>query len=378
METIRQFCPQCSSTLELPSSAMGRMARCPACQNTFRVAPPAEGSAQSPIQSPSTGRPVGNSESYTPLGNPDQPTQPQTFPSDKSPTYTTNPYTQTGSPQPSTGSNPYAFSPGMGAFETLQVDKAPIVVRTASIDQVVSASTSIFSARWQPLVLSGLVYYVGIIAVGIINFGANIGIQAAQIDVAPLLLFAIACVAGIFNWYLSLGLMNVGLMSARGLETGPSKVFVGINVLGRLLIPIVILSAIAASPNLLMFFTGQMQQDFGVAMLTVVGSLLVGLATGLVMWTIWPMFFLIIDQRYESGSPLSLGFKIGTNNLLNGFLMALIAVVLSIAATFTCTLGTIVTQPLMMLIGAIAYLMMTSQPISDPNRTPYQKPNYGT
>lgn len=368
MDTIRQPCPQCSSTLELPSSAMGRMARCPACQHTFRVHTDQAPSASQ--ESPSAGQPNPSAgENYNYSSEVGQPTKPVD--------YASNPYTQTGSPQPTSPDNPYAFSPGMGSYEALQVGKAPIVVRTASIDRIVSAATSIFSARWQPLVLSGLVYYIGVIVVGMINIGVNMAIQAADLEFGPIILFAFTTFISLFNWYISLGLINVALMAARGQETGPAKVFIGPSLFARLMVPIIVLSIIGASPGLLLLVNEAAADEFAGAMLTLVGSAFVGIATALVLWTIWPMFFLIIDERNESGSTLSLGFKIGTSNLLNGFLMILIAAVLGIAATFTCTIGTIVTQPLMMLIGCVAYLMMTSQPVSDPGVTPYQTPKYG-
>lgn len=40
MSTVRQPCPQCQRTLELPLTAIGRMAKCPACDATFRVDDP--------------------------------------------------------------------------------------------------------------------------------------------------------------------------------------------------------------------------------------------------------------------------------------------------------------------------------------------------
>ncbi|WP_145421046.1 hypothetical protein [Planctomycetes bacterium K23_9] len=37
MSTLLQTCPECSSSLELPSDSVGRLAKCPTCQATFRI-----------------------------------------------------------------------------------------------------------------------------------------------------------------------------------------------------------------------------------------------------------------------------------------------------------------------------------------------------
>lgn len=266
----------------------------------------------------------------------------------------------------------------MASSAALQVDKSPIEVRTASIDQIISTSFNIFSARWQPLVLSGLVYFVVVILVVILNVAATAFVQASGIELGPLLLFVAGTAVSVFSWYFRLGLIKVALFVARGQETGPSQMFLGLNTFGRLLILIFALAIIDSLPNLFSLFMGPPEEDVRAAMATMIGASFVGLLKFLLLWPIWPIFFLVVDGRSEEGGGLGLAFKIGTRNLLNAFLMGLFFMVLGIAATCTCLLGNIVTQPLTMLIGAVGYLMMTSQPISDPNQMQYTVPGSGS
>jgi uncharacterized membrane protein len=262
------------------------------------------------------------------------------------------------------------------ANANVEVERGEIIIRTASIDRIVSASTAIFSARWQPLVLSGLIYFGFAIVSGMIAFGVGMAVELNAPDVGPFIQAGFAFLSNIVTWYLTLGLMKVGLMVARGQETSPANIFISANAYFRLILPILVLCGISAIPNLIPLMMEAFQDEFTGAMATLIGFSVVGLLTGLAIWTIWPMFYLAVDNRAENGSAISLGFQIGTQNLLNGFLMGLISIALGIASAVTCGLGSIVTSPLMMLIGAVAYLLMTSQPVSDPNTMPYQPPNY--
>lgn len=351
METIRRSCPECRATLELPQSAVGRMARCPACHATFRVGgdAPADVTPTAPSKDP-----AGNEED--PAGN-DPFSAPLQWPSED--------------PQ-----NPYAVNPAVAAAAVEPVPKAEIVIRTASIDEIVSAATAIFSHRWQPLVIAGLILFGFSFAIGL---GAGI-VSALGQAMDPLATAAIAfvsqCLIGFVSYYLTIGVMTVALAVARGRDVTATEVFVSPAVFGRVLLPVTFLVLLGAVSQLVaVLLAGEAESLEGV-LASVAVSMVTALITALLLLLIWPLFYVACDGRASNLSAVALGFRIAVRNIITSLFLVVIALVLGIAALATCGFGTILTQPILLLLGAVGYLQMTSQPIYNPNQQPVASPAY--
>ena len=376
METIRQRCPQCQATLELPASAMGRTARCPACQHTFPVTPastepaPTVTGEESPERDPSAAPPFSSPQS-TAAGQP--PTARDAGGAEPRPTYPSDPYAP---------SNPYAMTPGMAAADMAPVRKqGDLVIQRASIDDIISKTTSIFTARWQPLVLGGLIAFAFAFAAGMVIGVASFFILGQGPEVALIVNSALQLAVGFMTYYFNLGLIRIGLAVSRGEEASPTQVFAPLETYARALVPILPLVLIGASPQLVMFAIGENADPaFGpgvwVGLVPLVATIGASLISGLILLVTWPFLYLAADHRASNFGALALGFRIATTNLVNSFLFGLIAIVLSVGAGCTCGFAAIVTQPVLMLLGAVGYLAMTGQEIRDPNQTPTPVPNY--
>ncbi len=367
MDTVRQACPQCRSTLELPASAVGRMARCPACQHTFRVeatfanAPFTQGLPSDTLPNPAN--------------SPVVPGPPN--PSGQSPWVnaggSSNPYDTS---QPAISNNPYAMTSGMAvAAAAAPVGKGDIVIRRASVDRITSLATALFAARWQPLVLAGLIVLAFSFGLGIIAAVVGAVAEIQDATAAVLTGFATQILIGFVSYYFNMGMIRVALSVARGEHASPTQVFAPPTVVLRIIVPLFLLTLIAASSQFGRFAI-QNPGDMQGVVVMLGAAAVVGLLQMLVLWLIWPMFFLAADDRSGGFQALSTGFRISSANLLNGFLLGILAMLLGVLGVVTCGLGVLITQPILMLVATIAYLEMTSQPVQDPNASPAISPNY--
>lgn len=361
MENFRQACPQCQATLELPLSAIGRNARCPACQHTFQVTGPqnAAGPQAAPVTpnpdslTPGSARPDGTSDSANPFG--DLAARP---------------------PAKSTADNPYAAPVTTGYQEA--VPRGELNLQRVRMDYVLSNGWEIFCARWQPLVLAGLLYFVFSIGVGF-----AIGIAAAVAGMQNpqqlmLITVALGTALAFVTYYLQLGIQRLSIRVSRGEQTEFQNAFATPAQFFRLLPLLLVLIAIGVGTQLVVQNL-QAQIENGdvepVMMFAGVGIQLVGgIITAIVLLFTWPIMYLIADDRPNAYAT---GFSIATQNLLVGFLIWwILQFLLQIAAMFSCGLGMIVTQPMLLLFGAVAYLGASGQRISSPSYTPLPQSDY--
>lgn len=364
MDTINQQCPQCQAMLELPASAAGRLAKCPACQQTFRV-PAADAAGAS-------GGTYPNSPSPSNFG------VPPTSAADSS----GNPFTSEASGG-ATSSNPYAVNKNLAAVDTFHTVKGDLLIVRAKIDAIVSTAIEIFSARWQPLVLGGLIVFGLTFAMGLVLGGIGFAMALAQqggggaVGLPKPINFALQVGVGFLSWYVFCGLIRIGLLVARGAQASPMDVFYSPAPYLKLMIIFLPMILIGATPTLFApDFNAQGPGDFDDVFLSVGISLGVGLLQALLLLVIWPTIYVVMDGRASGLQALSIGTQIGTSNLLNSFLLAIVTMILGLAAVMTCGFGAIVTQPCLALVGTVAYLMMTSQPVVNPKSTPNIMPNY--
>jgi hypothetical protein len=360
METFRQHCPACQAILELPTSAVGRTARCPACQHTFPATGP-DDPGHSGVASGGTS--AGMHSGDATAGGPASFTAP----------------IAKGESTAATSFNPYA-TPSGSLLGTPEVVKGELNIRRAKADFVISNGWEIFSARWQPLVLAGLIYFIANIAVAM--FAAVGGWLFALQNPERMLLFSalLGVPLSMLMYYFQLGIQRLTLRVSRGGQAGVTDAFASLSQFLRLVPLMLLMIGITTVCTVVgQQFQGNMMEpafdpDSFFAGLGI--QLAGGLLNAVVLLFTWPIMYLIVDDRPHAYST---GVTIATNNLLLGFLIWwIIQLVLQIVVVLTCGLGMIVTQPLLLTFAAIAYLVATSQPLSSPRYTPAPVPDYQT
>lgn len=352
MEVIRRACPQCHAMLELPASAMGRKARCPACQSTFRIGGEEPGRVEGEVSGPTapTSPAVPEAGQSDPPTSGGHPVAPRAYP--------------TASP-----ANPYAVNPAMASAAAEAVPSGEIAIRKANIDDVVSASLAIFSRRWAPLIIAGLILFGFSFAIGIVSGGVNMLGDVNDWLSAEVLVLLSQIVIGFASYYLTIGMMTVALGVARGRDVTASQIFVSPAVFGRVLLPVLALVLFGAVSQAITMQVVGAAETFEEVFITMAFSAAGSLIISLLLLFIWPCFYVACDGRASNLAAVAMGFRIGVHNIATSLFLVVIALVLGVASLITCGLGVIITQPILLLLGAVAYLQMTSQPVSDPNQT---------
>lgn len=80
----------------------------------------------------------------------------------------------------------------------------------------------------------------------------------------------------------------------------------------------------------------------------------------------WPVSFVICDGKTGVFDSIRLAFNISMANKMTSFLLILSYMVLGMIGQMLLYVGQLATGPLSVLLMAVAYLLMTNQPISDP------------
>ena len=272
MSVLRQKCPSCDRELELPADAIGRTAQCPACQATFQVTAP-ENDSGSPTQT------------RTSLA-------------------TENPYAgPLVSGSATSAANPY--QPG----RSVDIESAPVAhsgsiqIVPRSVEEVISATSSICIARWVPLILMAvLMFTVIFIAIAIpvlliVILAETLSELAAAIGVAAVLPMGLMISA-----YLTVGTSRVCLAVARN-EPSP---------LSQMLPPMALVIRFAGGATAVLLALGVMTIlyggiAFGLTLATgadiagpvfaIIGILLMFAVSLLAQWLMWPWIFVVSDGK---------------------------------------------------------------------------------
>ena len=171
MSLHRQPCPSCGRELELPADAIGRMAKCPACEATFRIAetggnqpaaspdpvPPTPSESSVPSEPPTPGQPPESVRGDKSAGSDNSASSDNSAGSEnpfQSPIARSSETTGSASGRPV---NPYQAT-SYSAEPVLQLGETEIVQRP--IEDIVSPTLAIFGARWAPLILAALILLV--------------------------------------------------------------------------------------------------------------------------------------------------------------------------------------------------------------------------
>lgn len=269
--------------------------------------------------------------------------------------------------------NPYAVGAGMAAASAEPLEHGELRIGTPNIDSIVSTATAIFTNRWQPLVIGGVIVLAYNIVAWIVGqilpfLGPVIG--EGMMIVASLLL---QLVSSLLGFYLSVGLIRTALSVARNQPTPVSVMFPNPGTFGRVVLTMLIpllallgLAAVVAGLGAAFYFATGQADAAGIGA-AVIGVLLVGGVYMAMFFLLWPAVYLASDDRASGMAALRTGFAIGITNKLNSFLFFLINMALGIIGILTCCIGQIATTPAAFLVAGVGYLMMTSQPVSDPS-----------
>ncbi len=341
MSTLRTACPSCSRTLELPLTAVGRMAKCPACDATFQVQDP-----------------------NPPALKPAIPREPQLE----------NPYAEPDHARYQSAPPPNPYQSSYAAPPVAIVDDLEIVER--AIEDIFSPTLSIFGARWMPMIVAPLIVIaaaaaiVGIPAILLAIIADAVGEGVAAIGF--LILVPVGMIVGSYAW---VGLTRVSLAVARDEPSPLSELLPPMRIVWNMIVAMLALTlmiggafiAIAALLSGAAWLVGG--QDAALPALGFVVVVFV-LASVLPQWFLWPMPFIICDGKSTAIGSIRAGLVIAMHNKLTSFLLILISVVLSFVGSALCQVGQLVTTPLTLLMFAVAYLLITNQSISNPKDLP--------
>ena len=311
MATLLQPCPACNRELELPADAQGRLAKCPACDVTFTIGETATKSQE-----------VDNASE--------------------------NESTPAESEQPS----------------MLQIVGCPI-------EDVLSKSISIFKARWsQFLAPLGVFTIASLILIVIPIIVLREFWQSGFARLTTIGLICWAPLVFFFATYVAVAFARAALVVARNEIVSRDQMAPPIPILRRgLLVAFGIVAVLGFAGVMMYSFTAVMRNVGGSPMarvLTVFAFLFTTGLTLLLIWQIWAWIYACADNKASAAGSLRVAIAITAQNKLTSFFLVLTALVLALIGTLMCLVGHIITVPLTIQIFAVAYLLMTGQPVADP------------
>ncbi|TWU63332.1 hypothetical protein V7x_50720 [Crateriforma conspicua] len=349
MTTIQQLCPGCGRQLQLPAEAVGKTARCPACEATFQVTgdaadvqpdPWAAGTAPvSPGSAPSGS--VGSSPGAGP-----------------SPA---NPY------QPSASTSPAVT---IGPYQVVDV----------SFEQIFQTSWAIFQQRWVNLLLTTLVVMgVGIAMVALFFLlfgGVGMFFGAAGADGMSVLAIVLGAVIFIpammlLSGYIWTGWGRAIIAIAQDHPNPLSEMMPPMSLVMRVILSSLLIGAIVLGTVMFFgIFIGLLGAaagpDAAATLGGIVGVIFQLAAQFVFQFFMWPWLYSICCGKSTAMGAIADSFRIAMHNKLTSLLIVVVSIGLSLVGTLMCYVGLLVTTPASMLLTAVAFLMMSSQYVADP------------
>jgi hypothetical protein len=372
--TIEFRCPSCNQQLRVPDESVGKKARCPKCQAIVPV--PAGGSfagPATPLGSPAPGAPFVPPSVPTaappatppasPFGQPGAPQAPPGAPSPFGPPSAANPFAippgaqggfQAPPPKPN---NPFAAEGPINPYASQAVLEQPSQIhpgqvgnQVVGLDPILNYATEIWKANLGLLV--GVAATVLAITYGmafVIGF-AQAGLEANKAE--PAMTGLIVAVGNLFSnviqIFLGIGQAQIALKLARRQPAQYSDLFNG----GSRFFPVlgaVILGGIAIGVGFLLCVIP------GIALLLIY----------------WPFYYLVVDGRCSVMESFELAGRITQGNRLTTFLVWLLSVGIGILGVLALCVGVIFALPLVSVLWAVAYLMMSGQLPQQPGAKPF-------
>jgi phage FluMu protein Com len=343
-------CSQCGQLLRVPETAAGKSARCPKCQALMTVpgvatAVPESGPANVGPVLPATASqadlasPPPAGASVSPSLNPFASDQPATsFPPPPPKPPASGPF----APGPADHSlNPYA-SPA--AADTAFSQGA--VPSTLPIHPTRVAADAVFNYAWQiwkanlGLLLGVTVTVVGVnIGVGMVSAGMETALRTQGNDDAATAVSVFSqLVTNILQIYLGIGAAQINLKLARRQPAEYGDLFGGIG----LFLPVL--------------------GSFIIAYLGIILGLLCLIVPAILMvLAFWPFYYLIIDRKAGVIESFSVANRITNGNWGSSFLLWLMSTGIIILGCLAACVGILFAAPLVGMMFAVAYLMMSGQ-----------------
>ncbi|WP_254512241.1 zinc-ribbon domain-containing protein [Anatilimnocola floriformis] len=365
---IEFLCPTCQQQLRVPDTAAGKNAKCPKCATILTVPgsspsdsplspPPQAGFDFSPpkpappSQPPLAPAPAANSFASTAPSNPfaDPPKEANAFGFNDA-RYAPAGHSTNQATIPAVAPNPYASpqggyqvqrlaTPGQLGYQIVEV--TPIVNHAIEIWKnhlVIGVVKSLLPA----LIFIPLVFLL-LLAIGV---AAKANEALAYVIMIPAsLIFVVAEV------WLSIGQVQMSLKLARGQEAHLSEIFGG----GERLLPMLAYTLLLAPVMMVSVFMAHVP---------------------LILFLLfcWPSYYLVIEGKCGVLESFRLAKQITEGNKLTSFVLALVVYGFSMLGYMACLVGIIFVIPLISIMFATAYLMMTGQLPIPPKPQPQYYP----
>lgn len=304
---IEVQCPRCAARLHVPDEAAGAQAKCPHCQEVFRV----DGVEEATAVAPPTPPPVTPAnDPYAGLAE------------------TTNPYADP--PKSSQPDNPYAPPETDDTYE--------VATQLGRVDpgMALQLSWDLLKANLPILVTTHGAFLLIQLVFQLIS-------SVAEQNGQPFAVMAIALGSTAAQWFLTIGLIIVTLQVARGQQPEFGVMFSGGPWFARV-----------AVANLLF----GLMVGLGFVLFIVPGIYLA--------LRFWPFQYFIIDRDCSISESFSLAGQFTEGNKMSCFALGCIGVVVFLAGLLMLCVGLFFAYPVIMMMWTVAYLMMTRQPIQRP------------
>jgi hypothetical protein len=344
---IELLCPGCNQLLRVPDAAAGKAAKCPKCATVLTVPtaadPPPSSDFGFGASEPKPGNPGAFSapRSQNPFSDP---TQGASY-GVRGPNQTLNPYAS-----PTSVQHDPTFSDGTVGHRIVDIGEVfrhAMEVWQRNLGLLVGTTFIVFL-----LTMIGNWISQGIQVAMVVNNQRELGVVFA-------VLFGLLN----FGWqtYLGIGQAQIALKLARNQSAELGELFGGaprfLSVLGFFLL----LGLAVYLPLLGMIgISAMIGGDTG-------GAMMLGSAA---LWTLlmipvalffWPTYYLVVDGRSSVWQSFGAAVRISEGNKLTIFLVMLSSVAIMLLGVLAVCIGVLFAAPLVSLMWASAYLMMSGQ-----------------
>lgn len=332
---IELRCPGCSQQLRVPDDAAGKTAKCPKCAALVQIPGAA---APPPPPPPSTPEWSFGAEAAKPAaspfgaaGNP--------YSTEPGKGYDSGPVNPYASPQ-TLPDKPLAGFPPTGTLGH----------QVVSIEDVLNYALKVWQANLGLLV--GVTFTV--IAINSVLNAILSGIQGVieqqgEMELAIAVVIIGNLVLNVIQMFLGIGQAQICLKLARRQPAQFSDLFNG----GSRFLPVLGGSILA-----------------GVAL--IVGFALCFVPGVILLLYFWPFYYLVVDEKARVLDSFTMAGRITEGNRLTTFLIWLLSVGISLLGVLALCVGLLFALPLISLLWATAYLMMSAQLPTQPEL--YAKP----
>ena len=303
MSTLLQTCPECSSSLELPAGALGRLAKCPACEATFRIGGPDDSEPEDPE--------------------------------------TTN----------------------AASTHSLQLNEIAIEDVLATTWSIFRASwkTSILSCLVTLLAALVLVGIPTWVILSLVSSGQTLLAAICMIFIVPYaVLLGAYGLLGLCRVHLTIARGQADPLH----NWKPPNELMFRFLPSYLLVVLIMAIVLGIGFGVVVIATSSGQPQL-TKLIGAVVAFAVMVTVTVIQWYLWPWMMAASDGKCTAFGSLKIASSITQRNKLTSFFVVLIAVVLSLVGSLACYVGHVVTLPLTLLLFAVGYLMATNQSIAD-------------